>query len=224
MTFSEQWDDAYRRKMHQSVWPWSNLVSRCLRYTNLKLGKPDFRVLELGCGAGANIPFMLEYKADYYGQDGSLATIEALTERFPELADRLAAGDFTERLNFTGPFDLVVDRAALTHNDTAAIRRCLKMVHEVLADGGMFIGCDWFSTESARYRDGEQDADEYTRTNITEGTFAGIGRVHFADSEHIHDLFSDFELVALDHIVETTHIGAGESMATWQIVAVKRGG
>ncbi len=221
MSFSSKWDAAYRRNEHQSIWPWSNLVSRCLRHTALKNRDASFRVLELGCGAGANIPFFLEYGADYHGVEGSQAAVGSLQARFPELTDKLAAGDFTDSLIFDGPFDLVVDRAAITHNDTAAIRRCLSMIKASLSDAGVFIGCDWYSTDSARYRQGEKGVDPFTCGDIAEGTFAGIGQVHFSSYEHIQDLFGGFKILSLDHIAEQVYVGSGEGNATWQIVATK---
>jgi hypothetical protein len=95
------------------------------------------------------------------------------------------------------------------------------MIGDALGENGMFIGCDWFSTESARYSQGVEGADEFTRKNITEGTFAGIGQVHFSSGEHIQELFRHFKIISLDHIAEKVYLGSGEGNATWQIVAAK---
>ena len=43
----------YKEKLQMSIWPWSDLVTAVMR---LRL-PASTRVLELGCGAGANIPF-----------------------------------------------------------------------------------------------------------------------------------------------------------------------
>ena len=56
MSFSEEWNHAYEKNTNLSTWPWSDLVSYVKRFT--KLDK-NSKVLELGCGAGANIPFFL---------------------------------------------------------------------------------------------------------------------------------------------------------------------
>ena len=57
MTFSQEWDNRFKENKNISIWPWSDLVSFVMRYA--KPSNPQFRVLELGCGAGANIPFFL---------------------------------------------------------------------------------------------------------------------------------------------------------------------
>ena len=51
--FSIEWDQRYKENLQMSIWPWSDLVSAVMR---LRL-PASTRVLELGCGAGANIPF-----------------------------------------------------------------------------------------------------------------------------------------------------------------------
>ena len=38
-----------------SIWPWSDLVSYVMRYTKIN---ENYKVLEIGCGSGANIPFL----------------------------------------------------------------------------------------------------------------------------------------------------------------------
>ena len=53
--FSSEWDDQYSIGRLGSRWPWSDVVSYVMRYVRPQNKK--IKVLELGCGAGANIPF-----------------------------------------------------------------------------------------------------------------------------------------------------------------------
>ena len=65
MTFSNKWDTCYKNKTHSmNNWPFSDLVSYVMRFS--KPGKSKIRVLELGCGSGANIPFFLSLNAEYF--------------------------------------------------------------------------------------------------------------------------------------------------------------
>ena len=217
--FSSEWDERYQENTHMSIWPWSTLVSFVMRYSNPNVA--GFRVLELGCGAGANIPFFANLGIDYYAVEGSESIVTRLHSKFPQLKDNIVCGDFTQTLPEM-EFHLIVDRGSLTCNDTLAIRRCLRMCHNRLNSNGMYIGIDWYSTDSDAYREGEQAEDHYTRTNFTDGSLANTGRVHFSSKEHLLELFTDYEIVVLTHQTITEEIpGSGNSFAVWNFVAKK---
>jgi SAM-dependent methyltransferase len=219
MSFSQEWNERYQSCTHLSIWPWSDLVSQVMRYC--RPDRPGYRVLELGCGAGANIPFLTSLGVDYHAVDGSEEIVGKLWERFPQLRNRIAVGDFTREIPFAGPFDLVVDRASLTHNSTRAIMDAMALLRSRLRPGSKFVGIDWFSTEHADYQQGEQADDLYTRRNIVKGSFAGVGRVHFSDRAHLEQLFSGFKFESLEHktIRQETPAGNGHSAAFWNFVA-----
>jgi SAM-dependent methyltransferase len=220
MGFSREWDDQYRANAHMSIWPWSDLVSYVLRYAAPKDG--SCKVLELGCGAGANIPFFRHLGVDYYAIDGSEFIVRKLCERFPEYESTIATGDFTKEIPFEGPFDLVVDRASLTHATTSGIRNTLKMVHARMNPGGRFVGIDWFSALHSDALRGSPLEDERTRVEAREGQFVGLGSTHFSDKEHLIDLFSAFRIQTLEHKTIRREIPAdGHVLATWNFVAVK---
>lgn len=196
MTFSTDWDFRYSENTHLSVWPWSDLVSYFHRY--VKPFSAETRVLEIGFGAGANIPFFKALQVDYSGIEGSPTICAKVLQMYPELKDRLYVGDFLS-LDFPGKFDVIVDRASMTHNSTAAIRRGLRHLANSLDVGGKYIGIDWFSTEHSDYSLGNI-VDEFTRSKIAEGQFAGVGNVHFSTREHILELFAEagFRMIKLE--------------------------
>ena len=99
MGFSKEWEDIYQRNEQASVWPWSHLVSLALRYGSVDEG---FRMVEHGGGSGANIPFFIAQKADYYGIDGSATTIARLKERFAGQDVHVAQADFTQSVHYGG--------------------------------------------------------------------------------------------------------------------------
>jgi SAM-dependent methyltransferase len=219
MNFSPEWDERYRENPYWGIWPWSDLVSFVMRHARPE--GPGGRVIELGCGAGANIPFFLSLGMEYYGIEGSVVIVENLRERFPALENNIVVGDFTQEIPFHGEFDLVVDRAALTHNKTDAIVSCLELVHGKLKPGGKFIGIDWFSTAYSDYSKGVEE-DPFTRSGYREGSFAGVGRVHFSDKPHLLDLFKRFEMMALEHKTIQREIpGDGWHFASWNLAVRK---
>lgn len=219
MTFSTEWDQRYVENTHLAVWPWSDLVTLVRRYCGpLSSGA----ILELGCGAGANIPFLTSLGARYFGVEGSPNMVGRLKERFPDLAPQIAVADFTRALPFATQFDLVVDRAALTHNPTAGIESALDLAWQAMRPGAYFVGVDWFSTAFTEYQRGEPAEDTYTRSNYRDGPFAGVGKVHFSDLTHLRAVFSRFELLLLEEkTVRTPVPPADGQFAAWNLVARK---
>ena len=172
MNFSSEWDICYAQNRHMSVWPWSDLVSLVNKYAHPREDTSP-RVLEVGCGAGANISFLRSLKFDYYGIDGSSTIISSLLTQYPDLNERLAVADFTTTIPFDGEFELVVDRSSITHNHEAPIRNALSLIFQKLTRPGIFIGIDWFSTLHSEYHRGLPGKDAWTRTGYTSGP---IGR------------------------------------------------
>ena len=222
MTFSTEWDVLYRANTHLSTWPWSDLVSYVHRYAKPSNGFN--KVLELGCGAGANIPLFLSLKTDYWAIEGSPAIVDSVISRFPELAERIVTGDFTVDLPFSGPFDLIVDRISLAHNDTVAIVKTLAMIFKLLRNGGKFIGIDWFSDQHHDSQNGDR-VDSHTRTNLPASShLKGTGYVHFCNREHIIDLLENqgFRIERLEHKLSNIEIPEnGQQLGCWNFVAIK---
>lgn len=218
MSFSPQWEDLYANGVHRSVWPWSELVTLVLRHARPQDRERRLRVLELGCGQGANVPFVLSFGGEYHGVDGSPTALADLDSRFPGQL-QLATGDFCRALPFDGPFDVVIDRASLTHNDTPGIRSGLKLARDVLAPDGLFFGVHWFSTVADEYAQGCATNDPYVRSGYTDGRLAGTGVVHFSDRAHITDLFTGWDVLSLTHCTQDEHVPTASSFGWWNIVA-----
>ena len=205
--FSPEWDERYRASSHLSTWPWSDVVSYTHRHAHPRDGFK--RVLELGCGAGANIPFYRQIGCDYHAVDGSPAIVAQLHKTFPDLAARIVCADFTRALPFSGQFDVVLDRAAVTHNSNDAVRRALRLAADVLRPGGKFLGVDWFSSDHEDAQRGQR-VDAHTRRDIDSRNFAGVGVVHFSDADHLQDLFAQagLRIDVLDHTQRQQTSGA----------------
>ena len=219
--FSAEWEGAYAAGRGGDRWPWSDLVSHVMRYAR-PVSKP-FRVLELGPAYGANIPFFAGLGVEYYGVERSASATEGLKERFPDLSANIAVGDFTSEIPFGGPFDIIVDRASLTHNSTEAISACIQLIKAHLVPNGKFIGIDWFSTAHSDFLLGTEAEDANTKKNIETGQFMGIGRTHFSDQKHLEQLFEGFDMIHLEHKVVTEAIpGSDHTFASWNLVAQKK--
>ncbi|MDY3740198.1 MAG: class I SAM-dependent methyltransferase [Selenomonadaceae bacterium] len=218
MAFSNEWEDIYSENKQLSIWPWSDLVSYFHRYV-----KKCDTVLELGCGAGANIPFLKEIcpQGWYFAIEGSQSIVRRLHERFPELKNNIVCGDFGNNWPFDMKFDLIVDRSSVTHNKTSDIKKILEQVNSHLNYGGKYIGIDWHSTKHSAYDYGEIVEDNYSRS-YSKDYFEGMGITHFADKEHMEELFKDFNIEVLEEKVNTFYYPKKNITAEWNIVVSKK--
>lgn len=215
--FSQEWDHAYKDNKLMSVWPWSDVVSYVFRYA---YSKKEIRVLEIGCGSGANIPFFLSLGYKYYGIDGSSTIVNKLKKKFPQIKKNLVIGDLTKHIQFNERFDLIVDRSALTFNTTEGIKQSLELVYEKMKSNAKYIGIDWISTDHPDYLKGIR-VDKHTKTGYKVGQFVNLGVVHFSNKSHLLNLFKKFKILVLEHKVVTRKIPEEKKFAEWNFVAMK---
>ncbi|MCA9459999.1 MAG: class I SAM-dependent methyltransferase [Nanoarchaeota archaeon] len=220
MTFSESWETIYEQGMQLSVFPFSDLVSLVFRNKIKKDSK--IKVLELGCGAGANISLFKELGYEYYGIEGSPTIVEEIHKKYPELSNNIIVGDFTKDLIFNFKFDYIIDRSSLTHNDTNSIIKTLMNCYNTLETNGLYIGVDWFSTNYPDFRSGNF-VDDNTRSGFEDGQFKGVGRVHFSDESHLKYLFKEtkFKIKSLEYKEIKYLIPKPNMKAFWNFVLIK---
>lgn len=220
MSFSSEWNSKYLENKHISIWPWSDLISLSAAY--LKLNEKS-KVLEIGFGMGANIPFFLSKGVEYYGVEGSEAAFNVVSERFPELNQKLILGDFIKKRDYPEVFDMVVDRSSMTHNTSESITQGLSNLRLAMRPGAKFIGVDWFSTEHSDYINGVE-VDANTKIFNDNSCFSGLGNVHFSDKNHLIDIFNKagFDITKLTHKKSYTEVPNDNYVfATWNFVAVR---
>ena len=220
MTFSSEWESIYRANKQMSIWPWSDLISYVKRY--MPEIDEKYYVLELGCGAGANISFFQHLNVEYYATEGSIHIVNYLINKFPSLSDKIKLADFTEEIPFELSYDLIFDRASITHNNTKAIENCISLISKHLKPGGLFIGIDWFSTSHTEFSKGIFTGDLNTKDDFPDGQFHQVGQVHFSDNMHIQELFKEFEFIKLEHkIIKQEFPETDYQFASWNF-AVKK--
>lgn len=192
MTFSAAWEEFHAKQIWSGgAYPY---FERLMSMFVIDFG----RVLELGTGFGQNVPFFdAAPGAVYHGIDGSASAVKVLQTQFPHVAEKVVCADFTQEIPFERGFDLIVDRASISHNDVAGIERCIALIHDYLKPGGLFIGADWFSTNHSEYLRGQR-IESSTRTGYMEGQFDGVGKVHFTDEAELSYLFARFEGMHLE--------------------------
>ena len=221
MGFSNEWDEAYKNGTNLSIWPWTELIS--MFYHFFPKSTTDYKslsVLELGCGAGANIPFFVSIGVDYYSIEGSTTEVNLLNEKYKESNVTIDQGDFTKGIPYSKKFDLIFDRAAVCHNSSDDIEKVVDFVFDSLKDGGYYFGINWFSTNELDFKNSSSFSkriDDKT-FQFTEGIYGKLGNVHFTDVDEIKTLFKNFEICDLyenkeEHLYPESWIRAQYSFA-----------
>lgn len=188
------WDNLYLNNKHHSIWPWSDVITEFK-----KMGLTKCSVLELGCGMGANIPFIIAENHKYYGIDGSKTAVDYIKEKYPAIAKNIEVGDFTKEIPFDRNFEIIFDRASVTHNKIKNIHDLMENLTKKICVDGFFIGIDWFSKSHSDYNI-EMEIERGTIQNIETKQFKDVGIIHFFDAQEIINLFSahNFKILKLE--------------------------
>lgn len=106
---------------------------------------PGMRVLDVGCGSGRNLVYLLQSGYDVFGIDPDPVSIQLVRGLAARLAPHLAPDNFraeaVERISFPDGFADVVLSSAVLHlaRDDAQFRAMLQGTWRVLRRGGLFF-------------------------------------------------------------------------------------
>ena len=125
MTWDPIWEQIFRER-DWGRYPPEELIRFVARYFYRASDRGQIKILEIGCGPGANIWFLAREGFDAYGIDGSETAIAKAERALKEegLKARLQVGDINSlcRLYPSSYFDALVDVACLQCNGTAGYR------------------------------------------------------------------------------------------------------
>lgn len=100
------------------------------------------RILDLGCGAGANLVFLAKNGFEVYGFDGSAEALKLAEAQLAEngLKAKLKSGDMKNALPYeNGFFDAIVSVRVLNHGTISEIRKTIKNIERVLKPKGILF-------------------------------------------------------------------------------------
>ncbi len=158
------------------------------------------RLLEIGCGPGANVWFMAREGFSVSGIDCSPTAIRKARERLANegLSADLRVGDNAVLPWPDNTFDGVLENVSLYCNGSQSIRAALAEVRRTLKPGAPFQA-SFFTTQTWGYGVGTPVEPDGFR-DITEGPLMGTGFCLFLTRERLTELFRDFANVSVERV------------------------
>jgi SAM-dependent methyltransferase len=158
------------------------------------------RLLEIGCGPGANVWFMAREGFNVSGIDCSPTAIRKAGERLANegLTADLRVGDNAALPWPDNTFDGVLENVSLYCNGSESIRAALSEMRRVLKPGAP-LQASFFSTRTWGYGAGTQVEPDGFRY-VTEGPLADTGFCLFLTRDRLTEFFQDFAIVSIERI------------------------
>ncbi len=228
MTWDPTWDTVYQ---HASWgrYPPEELVRFIARHYYDVPDRSAIRILEIGCGAGANLWYLAREGFRCVGVDGSQTALFRAMERMEEepLATLLRVEDYVlldaqDIEKWSGPdnFDAVIDVCCLQHNRWADILAIRDQMMAVLIPGGMIFSMmvtadSWGACSGKAIEPG-------TLTDIAQGPCAGKGVTHFTTLQGATELWGGLADLNIERSTRTM-AGRAHEYGHWVIEGRKAG-
>lgn len=186
--------------------------------------RSQVRILEIGCGPGANLWCLAREGFRFVGIDGSPTAIaqasRRLDEEYPGWREHseLHVGDVSNLPYGTETFDAVIDNECVYCNSFEDSQRIYNEAHRVLRKGGGAVRADFCFGVLG---DGTGIPAGQNAWFCDEGPLAGKGLARFTALDEIPVLLDGFELLAVELISRSAN--DRQHMITEWIINSKNG-
>lgn len=222
-SISPSWDPIWDEVFLNQQWgkyPSENLIQFVARnFYNSE--KDSIKILEVGCGTGANLWYVAREGFQAFGVDGSKEAIRQAIKRMEseKLTVKLEVSDIVN-LNFDDNyFDAVIDIECIYSNDINNSRKILKEIRRVLKPEGKFYSRTFSDEIFLGKKIKKNKSLEYV--NVDEGPLKGKGFVRLSSIKSINELYGEFfNLESLDYLEYTSSSGLLK-IKEWIIVCKK---
>lgn len=222
MTWDKGWDSLFK-KYKWGTYPNEHLV-RFLKSDLKKPQKKNLKILEIGCGTGANFYLYNKEKLKIFAIDGSQNAIKFAKKQAKEndYIINFEIGDI-EKLPYENSFfDYVVDVECLYSNDESSTRKILLEINRVLKNSGKFFSLS-FGTKTSGYSSGKKLKNENnTFTEVKSGALkSDYNLIRYMTKKDILDIYSCFKIVSIDNSIWTKN-NEKLKIQEWIIVCQKK--
>lgn len=221
------WDPVWEEVFRSQAWgkyPGEDLIRFVARNFYAAPERSAVRILEVGCGPGANLWFMAREGFAVYGIDGSATAIETARARLnsecPGWRGELHCGDISVLPFAAESFDAVIDHEAVYCNEWGTSRAIYHEMARVTKPGGkLFVRT--FATGSWGDETGLQAGPN--AWVAAEGPLKGKGYSRFTSLQQLPDLLHGFDLDEIEQLSRTA-ADRTKIVSEWLVCGTKRGG
>lgn len=203
-SFHEEWEEIHREN-DWGRYP-SETVIRFVARNYYKGRRDEIKILDFGCGAGANTWYLAREGFDVWAFDGSPSAVKK--------AEDYLAGEGYQNVHFDvldgaaltyedDFFDCVIDNVCIYANTKECINEMYRECHRVLKTGGR-IFTSVFGIETDGYETGER-IEPGTYREITTGVLSGRAVAHFFEKEEFKNTLqtAGFQKIEIDEMYYT---------------------
>lgn len=135
------WDNIYKKGRMLKHIPNDRAIMAILNHLPSDKKNSDIKILEVGCGAAANLFFTAERGFSTAGVDIAPTAVKYAQDRFDTagLKTDLSVGSFYPLKFEDKHFDFVIDSGALVCVDMDDCRKAISEINRVLKMGGKFF-------------------------------------------------------------------------------------
>ena len=164
------------------------------------------RILEVGCGPGANLWYIAREGFETHGFDGSQVALDRAEVRLSEENVRamLIRGDAVHLPYPDDFFDGIFDIECICANTKADSKKIIAEVRRVLKPAGHFFSRTFMTGSEGDGKGEPVGGEPHSYTDIKDSVIQdGHGVLRFTDESEIQDLYSGFKSVAYDYLIRS---------------------
>jgi len=209
MSKPRSWDSVWDKIFIESEWgkyPAESLI-RFIAKNFYQKKRSEIRILEVGCGPGANLWYISREGFQAFGVEGSATAVDKARDRLAleGLKANIYVGDVIVLDQFENDyFDAVIDVGCLCCNNVINSKKILAEVKRVLKNNGLFYSRT-LSDKTFVGLDAEY-VSPLEVSKATDGPLQGKGFIRLSNENSINELYGDaFCLESIDVIDYTAN-------------------
>ena len=221
MSWDATWEEVFRQQ-EWGKYPGEDLIRFVARNFYNVEKRSDIKILEVGCGPGANLWFIAREGFSVYGIDGSPTAIERAGMRLDNECSswkgELQVGDIEKLPYLDDFFDAVIDVEAVSCNSFESAKRIYsEMIRVCKVNGKIFTR----TFASGCWGDKTGEKVGHNAWIVEEGPLLHKGYTRFTEKREVEELLGGVKIKEMELLTRTME-NQSEEIKEWLIVAEKK--